>query len=159
MKRLLLICLLTGFTTLSQAAKSTTAPDFSLPGGKGKVNLANYRGRVVYLDFWATWCKPCRKSFPWMQQMYQKYRRRGFRVIAVNLDKDPGEVKRFLAENKIDFVIAYDPKGKVAEKYDLKAMPSSFLIDKKGRIQARHIGFRESTKAERENEIQSLLLK
>lgn len=110
---------------------------------KGIVNLDDLRGQVVYLDFWASWCKPCRKSFPWMNKMQTRYAKQGLKIIAVNLDAERDLANRFLKENKTEFTIAFDPEGKLASKYKLKGMPTSYLIDRKGKVINIHTGFRK----------------
>lgn len=109
----------------------------------GNLSLSSLKGQVVYLDFWASWCKPCRHSFPWMNSMHQKYAKQGLKIIAVNVDKEPELVKKFLAEIPAQFTIAYDQDGKLAEQYQLKGMPSSYLIDREGNLKKAHVGFRE----------------
>lgn len=133
------------------------APDIELPTTTGKVSLSSLKGKVVYVDFWATWCAPCRKSFPWMNDMYSRYNNKGFEIIAINLDAQQEMVPEFLKKYPAKFTIALDPKGSVAEQYDVKAMPSSYLIDKQGNIVAKHFGFRSGDKDKLENEIKSLL--
>jgi cytochrome c biogenesis protein CcmG/thiol:disulfide interchange protein DsbE len=145
------------FTLLSRPLWAADAPDFSLPATDGTVKLADLKGQVVYLDFWASWCSPCRKSFPWMNEMQRRYRARGLTVVAVNLDKDRALAQQFLAAMHPMFTIAYDPEGKVASRYDVQAMPSSYLIDRSGRVVSRHLGFREDDKAAMEQTIRALL--
>ena len=159
---LLSLSLLTSYS--SQASEISTkprayqaAPTFSLPGDKFTVNLAAYRGRAVYLDFWASWCVPCRKSFPWMNEMKERYARKGLSIIAINLDDSQEAAKDFLSKVPAQFTIVYDPQGKVAEAYNLKVMPSSFLIDRHGRIISQHAGFQTKSKDEMEKQIQQLL--
>ena len=137
--------------------QATPAPDFELPTEAGSIVLQNQQGQVVYLDFWASWCKPCRKSFPWMNAMQAKYHARGLQIIAVNVDADPQEAKRFLEKYPAEFIVAYDAAGKVASQYQVKGMPSAYLIDRQGNIHKLHIGFREEDKAAMESLIQQLL--
>ena len=99
-------------------------PTFVLPGDKQNINLEKLKGKVVYLDFWASWCDPCRKSFPWMNDMHSRYDSKKFTLIAVNLDSSKDDAKNFLEKVPANFQIAYDPDGTVATKYDLKAMPT-----------------------------------
>jgi len=148
------ICLIISFSSLSHAQK---APTFTLPGDKQKVNLDKLKGKVVYLDFWASWCDPCRKSFPWMNDMHSRFDSKKFTIIAVNLDSSKEEALSFLEKVPANFQIAYDPEGKVATKYDLKAMPSSYLIDKKGQLVFAHKGYREGDASEIEAKIKKLL--
>lgn len=131
------------------ATAARQAPDFRLPGFKSEVKLSAYRGKVVYVDFWASWCGPCRKSFPWMNEIQKKYGNR-VKIIAVNLDQDRAEADKFLKHNPPKFTIAFDAAGKAAEAYKVKAMPSSYLIDSKGRIVSSHAGFRSQDKQELE---------
>ncbi|GIX21394.1 MAG: thiol:disulfide interchange protein [Gammaproteobacteria bacterium] len=138
------------------AAGGKKAPPFTLPGITGPVELAAYRGRVVYLDFWASWCGPCRKSFPWMSELQARHPR-ALKVIAVNLDENREDAMAFVRKLNPRFTIAFDPEGRLAEAYGVQGMPSSYLIDANGNIVASHVGFRESTAAEVEAEIARLI--
>jgi thiol-disulfide isomerase/thioredoxin len=153
LRYLILICL----TTAMPAFAAELAPVFTLPGRSQPVSLAALRGKVVYVDFWASWCTPCRKSFPWMNNLQKRYADQGLVIVAVNLDKSRELSDRFLSEVPAELTIAYDPEGKVASAYQVKGMPSSYLIDRDGRIHNSHIGFREETAGDMENTIQALL--
>ncbi len=133
------------------------APDFSLPTDAGEVSLASLKGKVVYLDFWASWCTPCRKSFPWMDELQKRHKDKGLVVLAVNLDKKAEYIDKFLGAMKPSFTIAFDPEGKVADMYKLRGMPTSYIIDHKGHLRERHLGFREKDKQVLEEKIQKLL--
>lgn len=133
------------------------APVFELPGKNKTINLENYRGKVVFLDFWASWCVPCRKSFPWMNDIQTRYGGENFTIIAINLDSSKADALRFLQKIPANFDIAFDPEGRVASKYNIKAMPSSYLIDRKGNLVFVHKGFRESDKNKVENKIKQLI--
>ena len=137
-------------------AHSQEAPALVLQGTHEQVNLENYRGKVVYLDFWASWCDPCRKSFPWMNQMQARYGNNGFKVIAVNLDTSRENADEFLSKIKAKFDIAYDPVGESAEAYKLTVMPSSFLINKQGELVYASKGFNAKEKRAIENKIRRL---
>ncbi|MCW8865718.1 MAG: TlpA family protein disulfide reductase [Colwellia sp.] len=106
-----------------------------------EVALAKHQGEVVYLDFWASWCVPCRKSFPWMNTIQEKYKSQGFSVISVNLDANRALAEKFLAEIPASFAVIYDPKGKIAKHFAIQGMPSSMLIGRDGKIKKRHTGF------------------
>jgi len=106
------------------------------------LDLAALRGRVVYLDFWASWCGPCKQSFPWMQTMKATYEGQGLTVVAVDLDTDRADADRFLAQFKPTFDVRFDPKGEFAELYKIEGMPSSVLIDRHGVKRFTHVGFR-----------------
>ena len=100
-------------------------------------------GEVLYIDFWASWCNPCRKSFPWMNSMVEKYKGQGFKVLAVNVDKDKALAENFLTGVNPSFPILYDPDGTLAKQFKVKGMPSSFVIDSKGNVLLAHKGFFE----------------
>ncbi len=134
-----------------------TAPGFHLDGLDGAVKLENYQGKLVYLDFWASWCGPCRESFPWMNEMQAKYGARGFQVIGINLDARPEDGRNFLAATPARFVVAFDPSGAAPRSYGIKGMPSSVLIGADGKVLFEHSGFREADRAELENRIKSAL--
>jgi thiol-disulfide isomerase/thioredoxin len=124
-----------------RGANPVAAPAFSLPTSRGTASLDSLRGQVVWVDFWASWCGPCRKSFPWMKTMAERYGPRGFSVVAISLDKSRDDADAFLADFPAPFTVAYDPSGTTAEAYKVKAMPSSYLIDRGGRITYSHAGF------------------
>lgn len=139
------------------AAVNEPAANFTLPTDQGTIELNKLQGQVVYLDFWASWCSPCRKSFPWMNAMQSRYGKDGLTIIAVNLDKEKDLAAKFLAEVPTQVTVAYDPEGKVAAQYQLMGMPTSFLIDRQGTIHRTHIGFRDTDKQALEADIQHLL--
>lgn len=118
-------------------------PEFALRTDAGETSLAALRGRVVWLDFWASWCAPCRRSFPWMQAMHARYGAQGLEVVALNVDTRPELARRFLAEHPVGFTIAYDASGESARRFGVRAMPTSVLIGTDGRVIAVHAGFRD----------------
>ena len=119
--------------------------------------LTQNKGHVVYVDFWASWCVPCRKSFPWMTDMQNKYRDQGFRIVTINVDAEHQLAEKFLAENIANFPVIFDPQGQVAEAFKLKGMPSSFVIDRAGKIKYSHVGFFIKKQKSYELEITRLL--
>ena len=133
------------------------APDFNLPARDGTVSLSDYRGRLVYVDFWASWCVPCRKSFPWMNAMHRNYEKYGLSIVAVNLDTDRNLADRFLEQVPAEFTVAFDPSGKTAENYGVKVMPSSYIVNRDGDVVAIHKGFRAKDTAKLEKEIRQFL--
>ena len=138
-------------------AYSQTAPGFSLPGENAKIELEKYRGKIVLLDFWASWCEPCRQSFSWMNKMQARYGKDGFTVVAINLDESQKDAQNFLKKTPAQFDIAYDPKGRTADAYELSGMPSSFLINQKGQVIYKHRGFNGADKKILENKIRKLV--
>lgn len=138
-------------------ASAARVPDFILATDRGPLKLEDLRGKVVYLDYWASWCGPCRETFPFMNELQARYRDKDFVVIAVSVDSDPAAAHRFLAQHPADFIVAYDPDGTTASALRVRGMPTTFLIDRRGEIVTTHIGFRESDKDKIEREIKSLL--
>ena len=136
------------------------APEFTLPARTGPpVTLLDFRGKVVLVDFWASWCGPCRQSFPWMSSMIDRYAAQGFVIVSIDLDKSREAADEFLAKYRPPFIVAFDPAGKTAEAFDVDAMPSSFIVSRDGRIVYAHQGF-ELSKADRiEDHIKEALSK
>jgi thiol-disulfide isomerase/thioredoxin len=118
---------------------------------------SDYKGKVVLLDFWATWCPPCIKSMPFFNALHNELGKDGFEVVAINLDEDHDTVSAFLAEHKVNYPIAFDPQGECPKTYDVKAMPSSYLLDKSGIVRKIHLGFRDGDQALLREQIKSLL--
>ncbi len=148
-----------GFLSLSLSSTvwANQAPSFTLPGQTSAVSLEQHLGSVVYIDFWASWCGPCRKSFPWMNKIQKKYKSQGLTVIAINLDESKEAALAFLKSMDIDLTIAFDPEGKTAQAFNVVAMPSSYVISRDGKIVHKHMGFRSKDKHEMESTIQQLL--
>lgn len=134
------------------------APDFDLQNLKLEaVKLSGYQGKVVYLDFWASWCGPCRETFPWMNEMQAKYGKDGFEIVAVNIDKKRPDADKFLAQIPAEFTVVFDTKLSVARSYALKGAPTSFLIDRAGNVVSTHLGFQKDRAAELEAHIAKTL--
>jgi len=148
------------FSSLTFAAGAgEPAPSFSLPNlvtGKS-MGLSHYKGRVVYLDFWASWCGPCRESLPQLNTLRNELKRKGFEVVAVNLDENTEDAKAFLKQFPVDYPILLDPEGRVPGKYELPGMPTSFLIDKRGNIASVHVGFKSEDMPKIRDEVIGLL--
>lgn len=119
--------------------------------------LAENKGNVIYLDFWASWCVPCRRSFPWMNEINSKYGKKNFKVISINLDSDRKDANRFLKELPANFQVIYDPEATIAEQLALKGMPSSFIFNRTGKLVSTHVGFTADKMAKYEQEIITLL--
>ena len=125
--------------------------------GGAAVDLAALRGKVVYVDFWASWCVPCRLSMPTLDAMYKKNGPRGFVVVGFNKDVEAADAQRFLQRVPVSFPLAQDPKDAAARAFDVKAMPSGYLADRKGVVRKVHRGFTQETAASLEREIDELL--
>lgn len=146
-----------------QASDTSPAPAFTLPllsadGSTGPyASLSDYRGQVIYLDFWASWCTPCRKSLPWANNLHNELNDQGFTVLAINLDEEKEMAVEFLQEVPLDFPVLYDGTGSVSPSYQLMGMPTSFIIDRQGNLRAVHTGFNPKSAAEVADAIRTVL--
>ncbi|MGH0033529.1 MAG: TlpA family protein disulfide reductase [Myxococcota bacterium] len=137
-------------TTLAPAAWSLgpgeKAPEFTAPrlDRGGQVQLSDYRGKVVYLDFWASWCGPCLVSLPLLEEMRRDFPADEFQIVAVNLDTETAKAKRFLAKTRVGYPSATDPNGSIPERFGLETMPTSYLIDRSGVVRYVHAGFKKT---------------
>ena len=129
----------------------------STPGLAAPLDLSPLHGRVVYLDFWASWCAPCRQSFPWMSSMQQSYGAQGLSVLAIDVDHDRGDAERFLKEFHPGFEVRFDPEGNWAQQYKIGGMPTSLIIDRRGVVRFTHVGFWPADGAVAAHEIRELL--
>jgi cytochrome c biogenesis protein CcmG, thiol:disulfide interchange protein DsbE len=121
------------------------------------LDLTQYRGRVVYLDFWASWCAPCQQSFPWMQSLKSTYESRGLTVLAINLDRKRADADRFLAIRQTSFEVRFDAEGEIARAFAIQGMPTSIIIDRRGAVRFTHVGFKPADGSAYETQIQQLL--
>jgi thiol-disulfide isomerase/thioredoxin len=148
LKRLLLgLCLcLPLWAQAAGVAVGQAAPPVRLPqlSGTGDISLDSLRGKVVYLDFWASWCGPCRISFPILNQLRQELGANGFEVFAINVDEVEADARKFLAEVPVDFPIVLDPAGVTPKTFGILGMPTGYLIDRHGTVREIHQGFRKS---------------
>lgn len=120
-------------------------PDLSAPTSDGRMlSLDQFRGQVVYVDFWASWCAPCREAMPVLDTLHQRYRERGFTVLGVNVDTERKGAQRMIDQLQPGFPMVFDPQGKWPEAFGLRDMPTSYLIDAKGIVRYVHKGYRAS---------------
>lgn len=135
------------------------APSFQLPAleGSGQIDLAQFRGKVVWLDFWASWCPPCLQSLPELENLRKQMPAKDFQIVAINLDQDPAKALKFLKRSPVGYPSASDREGKLPEAFGLKTMPTSYLIDRDGTIKLVHEGFRDGDIKAIRNEVRKLV--
>ncbi len=141
------------------AQPGETAPSCSVErfNTNSSLNITDLKNKVVYVDFWASWCPPCKMSFPSLNQLHNELKDKGFEVVAINLDEEKDQAAEFLQNNPVGFSVGYDGEGKCPETYQVIAMPSSYIIDKKGIIREVHLGFDEDSPDKIRSAVLSLL--
>ncbi len=160
MNRVLLVLVALFFSFAAQAGElSGPAPQFSLMNFDGKkVSLSDFKGQVVMVNFWASWCGPCRQEMPLLNEIYKSYKKAGFTLVGVNLDEVKSDALGFLKKTgSVDFPMLQDPEGKVADLYKNQAMPSSYFIDRKGNLAYLHQGYRPGEEKDYKSVIKKLL--
>jgi len=134
------------------------APDFTLHAADGRnVRLEELRGQVVLVNFWATWCGPCREEMPHLNALYDKYRKSGVVLLGVNIDDDPATALATARKLGVSFPVLLDTDKRVSKLYDLATMPSTVVIDRDGKVRYVHRGYRDGTESEYEQTIRGLL--
>lgn len=128
-----------------------------LDAARPAIAPAQLQGRVVYVDFWASWCVPCRASFPWLEELHRKYGEQGLVVLGINKDQEPADAGKFLARYPASFPLLRDPGDALARGFAVRGMPSAYLIDRRGTIRHTHVGFRQESAAELERLLVELL--
>ena len=137
---------------------SGPAPDFTLQMlGGGQMSLAEQKGNVVMVNFWATWCAPCRQEMPHLEALHQRYSSLGFTLLGVNVEEDSSGAQDWLAETPVSFPILFDPQSSVSELYDVIAMPSTVMIDRQGNLRYLHHGYKPGYEDEYQNQIRALI--
>jgi thiol-disulfide isomerase/thioredoxin len=150
---------LTCHCTAQAAQEGQQTPDCpsALTESGDKLALSAYKNKVVLIDFWATWCPPCQKSMPFFNELRNQYLKDGFEIVAINVDEDSETAREFLKAHPVDYKIVFDPGGNCPAVFDVKAMPSSYLVDKTGKIRRIHLGFRDEDQALLREQISTLL--
>lgn len=143
---------------MSTSVMADTAPDFTLPSNSGdNVRLAEQRGQVVMLNFWASWCGPCRREMPLLDGIYERYKSAGFVLYGVNVEEENSEAKKLLQLLGVTFPILYDTESKVSSLYQVDAMPTTVLIDKKGEIRYVNRGYKPGDETKYREQIRELI--
>ncbi len=158
--------LFTGLALMVLAASSLAssgltgkpAPDFALKSSTGEnLRLSEYRGDVVMINFWATWCGPCRQEMPLLDQLYTRYERVGFNLLGVNIDDDSNRAMDMIRELGVNFPVLFDARKEVSKLYDVDAMPVTVLIDREGNVRYVHQGYKPGYEEKYLDQVRSLL--
>lgn len=159
----LILCLFCQITTAIETLElnPTQAQDFTLPSltsTQSPIRLKEQTGNVILLNFWASWCSSCREEIPHLNALYEKYQPEGFKVIGINLDSNPETAQHFLLDTPVQFSIVIDQDKDISESYDISAMPTTYLIDRKGQLRYLHKGYEAGLEATYETQIKALLI-
>lgn len=151
-------CVVASSSLAGSGLEGRPAPDFALKSSTGEnLRLSEYRGDVVMINFWATWCGPCRQEMPLLDGLYQRYQRVGFNLLGVNIDDDSRRAMRMIEELGVNFPVLFDAAKKVSEEYDVEAMPMTFLVDREGTVRYVHYGYKPGYEDKYLDQIRSLL--
>ena len=161
-RRLPLVSLLAALVAFAWPAAATDgsppAPEFRLANrAGGEMSLSGLKGQVVMINFWASWCGPCRQEFPALDQIYSKYKPMGFQMIAINVESEKADAERFLGKTPVSFPILFDPDNKVSGNYGVNAMPTTFLVDREGRLRWQHRAYKPGDEAKYIEQIRAML--
>ena len=151
-------CLLLAATLQVQADISGPAPDFTLKSRGGEnIKLSELRGQVVMINFWASWCGPCRQEMPLLEQIYQHYQPMGFTLLGINVEEDSAAADKVLKEIPVSFPVLYDNRNRVSESYQVRAMPSTILIDRDGQVRYLHQGYKSGYEDAYQEQVRELI--
>ena len=156
---LLPLILMLGLTlTGATQAAQPPAPDFTLKSQKdGNLKLSEFRGKVILINFWASWCGPCRQEMPVLDELYRHYRSLDFTILGVNVEQNSDDAKALLKDVPVSFPILFDTENKISKLYDIKGMPSTVLVDRDGNIRYVHMGYQPGVEAEYQTQIRTLI--
>jgi len=135
-----------------------SAPDFALKSHSGEnIRLSELRGEVVMINFWASWCGPCRQEMPLLDQLYTEYQPMGFTILGVNVEEDPTQAKALLEEIPVSFPVLFDTRSQVSKLYDVVAMPSTVLLDRDGNVRYLHHGYKPGYENTYQEQVRALI--
>jgi len=154
----LVICIFAASTLAASGMEGQPAPDFALKSSTGEnMRLSEHRGDVVMINFWATWCGPCRQEMPLLDELYTRYQRVGFNLLGVNIDDDSGRAMKMIDELGVNFPVLFDARKEVSKLYSVEAMPVTVLVDREGNVRHVHHGYKPGYEEKYLDQIRSLL--
>ncbi len=162
MKQVIRVFTLLTFVFVATASNASSisgkAPDFTLKSRSGQnIRLSDLRGQVVMLNFWASWCGPCRQEMPILEQLHKRYGKLGFTVVGVNVEQDTSKAVAYLRDIKVSFPILYDNTSKVSKLYSVNAMPTTVMIDRNGNMRFKHEGYKPGYEKDYKKQIKQLV--
>ncbi|MEJ2257306.1 MAG: TlpA disulfide reductase family protein [Woeseiaceae bacterium] len=161
LKKTIIALVFSALAASSLAASSLegrTAPDFALRSASGdNLRLSEYRGNVVMINFWATWCGPCRQEMPLLDELYDRYERVGFNLLGVNIDDDSSRAMQMVDELGVGFPVLFDARKEVSKLYDVEAMPVTVILDRQGTVRYVHHGYKPGYEDKYLDQIRTLL--
>ena len=154
----LVICIFAASTLAASGMEGQPAPDFALKSSSGEnMRLSEHRGDVVMINFWATWCGPCRQEMPLLDELYTRYQRVGFNLLGVNIDDDSRRAMKMIEELGVSFPVLFDARKEVSKLYSVEAMPVTVLVDREGNVRHVHNGYKPGYEEKYLDQIRSLL--
>ena len=154
----LVFCILAATSLASSGLTGQSAPDFALKSSSGEnLRLSEFRGDVVMVNFWATWCGPCRQEMPLLDELYSRYGRVGFSLLGVNIDDNSSKAMDMVSELGVSFPVLFDSRKEVSKLYEVGAMPVTVLIDREGTVRYVHLGYKPGYEEKYLDQIRSLL--
>ena len=154
----LVICIFAASTLAASGMEGQPAPDFALKSSSGEnMRLSEHRGDVVMINFWATWCGPCRQEMPLLDELYTRYQRVGFNLLGVNIDDDSRRAMKMIEELGVSFPVLFDARKEVSKLYSVEAMPVTVLVDREGNVRHVHNGYKPGYEEKYQDQIRSLL--
>jgi len=154
----IVVMLAMGMNAHAAQVLSGKATDFTLKSRSGKnIKLSELRGQVVMINFWASWCGPCRQEMPLLEALYKKYHGLGFTLLGVNVEQDSSKANAYLRDVSVSFPILYDTKNSVSKTYNISAMPSTVMVDRDGNMRYLHHGYKPGYEKEYEKQIKALI--
>ncbi|MBK8186996.1 MAG: TlpA family protein disulfide reductase [Cellvibrio sp.] len=157
-KSIALVCVALGLLSCNLSVIADEAPDFTLPSNSGEnLRLAELRGSVVMLNFWASWCGPCRQEMPLLDAMSQRYSAAGFVLLGIDVEEDNTDAKKIVKDLKISYPILFDTENKVSKLYSVETMPTTVMVDKKGKIRFINHGYKAGDENKYRDQIRELI--
>jgi peroxiredoxin len=154
----LMVTVIAATTLASSGLEGRAAPDFALKSSTGEnLRLSEYRGEVVMINFWATWCGPCRQEMPLLDELYTRYERVGFNLLGVNIDDDSRQAMKMVEDLGVKFPVLFDTRKEVSRLYDVETMPATILVDREGNVRHVHHGYKPGYEDKYLDQVRALL--